>query len=328
MFENKKSESKLIGAIVASIMLLSVIGSIGAIHAEELPDDVPDQGEFWSLTINMIFAGADAETIEWDFGDESPISTEWNPSHTYSEPGNYIVTQTVWNSFEGGSTSTAQYLLRIMGDPYVDIVQPEGAPVIERIYSPIRTAPEQPEDPVWEGHDFIGWFADAEFTVPFDWTDKLMSSVTAYAAYSGYAPVYHTITVKDDGGSIVETINVQEGASIVIPEPPIGKVATYYVDSELTTEFDWSDVTEDVTIYRILTNAPVTPDEPDEPEETEHIINGTEIVLLGGGILLLLVGLTTRRPVATIIALILMGIAITGVLDIIEIPNIFEFRKG
>ena len=323
MFEKKsKSENKIIGALVASIMLLSVFGSIGAIHAEEI--EPADQGEFWALKINFVFAGSDAETIEWDFGDNSPVSTEWNPSHTYDEPGDYIVTQTVWNSFEGGSSSTAQYLLHVMGDPYVEIVQPTGAPAIENIYSPIRTAPEQPTDPVWEGHDFLGWFADEEFTVPFDWSKNITEPVKAYAAYSGFAPTYHTVTVMDTEGAIIDTINVQDGASIVAPEPPSGKVANYYVDSELTIEFDWSDVTEDVTIYRILTNAPVTPDEP----ETEHIINGTEIVLLGGGILLLLVGLTTRRPVATIIALILMGIAITGVLDIIEIPNIFEFRKG
>src|SRR5213593_3569300 len=38
---------------------------------------------------------AGAPTYAWDFGDSSPPSTEANPSHTYSKPGDYTASVTV-----------------------------------------------------------------------------------------------------------------------------------------------------------------------------------------------------------------------------------------
>ena len=316
---NMKTEHRLIGAVIASILLLSVIGSVGTAFADdEIPEDIPDYGEFWSLTIYMIFAGADAETIEWDFGDGSPVSNEWNPSHTYDAPGDYIVKQTVWNSFEGGSTDVGYYLIHVMGDPFVEIVQPEGAPEIERIYTPIRTTPGKPNDPVWEGNTFIGWFADAEFTVPYEWNEAITEPVTVYAGWSGFIPVYHTITIKTEDGTVISTIKVQDGASAVKPAPPIGETATYYVDSTFTEEFDWeSAVTDDIVIYRVIAEAPVS-------DESGYIMNGTTLVLAAGGILVLILGLSTRRPVAIIMALILIALAVTGIVGFVDLPEIFN----
>jgi len=322
---NMKNESKLIGAAIASIMLFSVFGSIGLAFADdELPEEIPDYGEFWSLTIHMIFAGADAETIEWDFGDGSPVSTEWNPSHTYNAPGDYIVKQTVWNSFEGGSSDVGYYLIHVMGDPFVEIIQPEGAPGMDRIYTPIRTAPERPDNPVWEGYTFVGWFADAEYTVLFDWDEPITEPVTVYTGWSGYAPIYHTLKIKTADGITISTIMVQNGVSAVEPVPPVGKIATYYVDDSLTEEFNWEDaITEDIVVYCVISDAPVS----DESESGDSA-NVTEIVLIGSGILLLLAGLTTRRPGAVIISLIVLATATLGVYGIIQIPDIFElFRR-
>lgn len=54
---------------------------------------------------------------------------------------------------------------------------------MERVYATKGTAPEQPADPVWEGHEFLGYYADPEYTVPFDWTVPLDRAVTAYAQF-------------------------------------------------------------------------------------------------------------------------------------------------
>lgn len=324
--KNKRTEIKLIGSVVASIFLLSVLGSVGGAFAEyEVPDieDIPDYGEFWALTIHMIFAGADAETIEWDFGDGSPVSTEWNPSHTYAEAGDYIIRQTVWNSYQGGSESTAFYLIHVMGDPYVEIVQPEGAPEIENVYTAIRTAPEQPDDPVWGGHVFIGWFADAEYTVPFDWTEAIVELVTAYAGYEGFVPTTYTLTIIHEDETETE-ISVPEGTLAEKPADPTGKVATYYIDEEHTEEFDWTvAITADTTIYRVLEDVPVTGDVTDDIH-----IGGTDLILIGGGLLVLIVGLSLRRPAATVLALMVMAIGATSVLGYIEIPEVVKNFEG
>lgn len=42
-------------------------------------------------TINFTFVGENATDFLWNFGDNSPSSSEVNPSHTYTEPGNYVV---------------------------------------------------------------------------------------------------------------------------------------------------------------------------------------------------------------------------------------------
>lgn len=325
MLKNIKTmnEPKLLGAAIASIMLLSVLGSVGLAFADEIPEnEIEDHGEFWSLTIHMIFAGADAESVEWDFGDGSPVSTEWNPSHTYAEPGTYIVTQIVYNSFEGGSESTAYYRIHVMGNPYVEIIQPEGAPEIADVYAKIRTAPEQPDDPVWEGREFVGWFADEEYTVPFDWDEKLLAPVKAYAGYSGFATVTHDLTILDENGETVTVIKVTKGATAVKPAAPAGKTAKYYIDEEQTEEFDWNtEITEDLIVYRVLKDTSIIPD----LSPGDYSVNGTEKILIGAGVLALIAGLATRRLEVGVISIIVLGIAATGVFDVIQIPDIMEY---
>ncbi len=42
---------------------------------------------------------------KWDFGDNSPISTQQNPAHSYAAPGSYVVTLTVTNSQDSSTAS-------------------------------------------------------------------------------------------------------------------------------------------------------------------------------------------------------------------------------
>lgn len=46
----------------------------------------------------------------WDFGDDTPVSTQRNPVHTYSAPGSYVVTLTARNSI---GTDTASNVVQI-----------------------------------------------------------------------------------------------------------------------------------------------------------------------------------------------------------------------
>lgn len=325
--ESKKTSimATLVAAFV-TLMMLAVLFS--PVSMADVPEDaeIEDHGEFWALKLNMMFTGADAQEIEWDFGDGSPISTEWNPSHTYTDIGAYVITQTVSNDFEGGSSATAYYRVHMMGDPFINIIQPEGAPEIDNIYAKVHFAAEQPVDPTWTGHTFDGWFADAESTVEFDWTQKLDAPVDAYAAWSitGAPVVEHTLTIEDSEG-IVKTITVNDGEVATMPESPEGKEVTYYADEEMTTEFDWSTViTADVTIYQSVADIEEDVVIPAEPK----VINGTELALIGVAILLTIVAVYTRRPMVAVVVLILVAIVALGVLDIVNIPEIFTTFEG
>ncbi|MDO5423056.1 MAG: InlB B-repeat-containing protein [Eubacteriales bacterium] len=61
----------------------------------------------------------------------------------------------------------------------------EGAPAdvtVESVYDAIT---EEPEDPVREDGEFIGWFLDAEQTEPFVFGEKLTDNVNLYAGWAG-----------------------------------------------------------------------------------------------------------------------------------------------
>ncbi|GGC12533.1 hypothetical protein GCM10011386_00210 [Parapedobacter defluvii] len=44
-----------------------------------------------NLTVKITNNSKNAKTIQWDFGDGSPASSETEPTHTYSEPGVYTI---------------------------------------------------------------------------------------------------------------------------------------------------------------------------------------------------------------------------------------------
>ena len=176
-------------ALLASCCIPTASAETGDPWTDIPEDEIIDWGEMWGTVIQFQYVydpevGNQAQTIEWDFGDGSPRSTEWNPRHTYTELGTYIVVQHVTNTYNGFSEDWGYYRLTIMGKPYVEIVTPEGAPQMERVYATKGTAPEKPEeDPVWKGHKFLGYYADPEYTVPFDWSVPLDRAVTAYALF-------------------------------------------------------------------------------------------------------------------------------------------------
>jgi len=320
-------------AVMVSLMVIALM--VPTAYAA-VPDDafIEDHGDMWGYTVQFVFAGSDAESIEWDFGDGTPVSTEWNPRHTYAETGEYIVIQTVYNSFNGGSSDTGYYRINVLGAPYVEFVQPEGAPALDRVYAYLdddttdahRTI-AQPADPVWEGHDFLGWYADEELTAPFDWSQKLYEPVTAYASYSDVAPVIeHTLTIVGGDGTVVDTITVTDGQTVTEPTAPEGKTVTYYVDPDMTTEFDWSAaVTSDLTIYLKISDSVMEP----APGQSDAVtIGGTELILVIGAAVLGLVAVTGRSPSVGAIALIMMALAAIGMLGVVDLPELITGFEG
>jgi PKD repeat protein len=54
-------------------------------------------------------SSGDYDTLSWDFGDGSPISSEIDPSHTYETPGNYTITLVA--SGPGGEDATQSEII-------------------------------------------------------------------------------------------------------------------------------------------------------------------------------------------------------------------------
>lgn len=208
-----------------------------------------DYGTFYSYTLQFVFDGKDAETIEWDFGDGSPTSDEWNPSHTYAEKGTYYVTQTTTNSYNGGSTTVEVYKVVIAGFPVISFEEDGGSHVDDIQQTAYKIPATEPPAPTRDGYTFGGWFTDTGLTIGYDWSSEVTRSITLHAKWIADIPDVpdtpdvpdnpddptdpdnpdtptdpddegeHIVSFDVDGGSVeLDPITVDDGSEIVLPE--------------------------------------------------------------------------------------------------------------
>lgn len=97
-----------------------------------------------------------------------------------------------------------------------------------------------PEPPTRTGYDFAGWYADSEFTTPFDFTAEVSADATAYAMWT---PQQYMITFVENGGPNVTDVMGTFGEPI--EAPPLQTWPGYvfdgwYTDSEFMNLYDFS----------------------------------------------------------------------------------------
>ena len=198
--------------IIASALVLCLPASDAA---EEQEYDT-DLGQFWSYTVQFQFAGADALSVTYDFGDGSePVVGDaenpdgWNPRHVFPGKGVYYVTQTVYNTSQGGSYASEVFKVEIMGYPEIHFEENGGSEVQDIEQTAYNVVAAQPEDPIRDGYTFTGWFTDEDCTQAFDWTQGLKKDITLYAGWesNGQTPVDPEPTPEepeDDDGFQIE----------------------------------------------------------------------------------------------------------------------------
>ena len=187
--ENSKIANILVLAAV-SILVVSAIAVSPVVEADSQDsEDVIDLGAVWSQTAIFTFKGYDATSVTWNFGDGTPEVTDWSvthtyeKTHTYEDPGVYLVTQTAHNDL---GDSKQVYRITIYGYPYVEFVSNGGSDVdtIRMTSGGINaTAATEPEEPTRNGYSFTGWYTDSECTQPYDWSTKVVEPITLYAGW-------------------------------------------------------------------------------------------------------------------------------------------------
>lgn len=189
------SHKKVIMSLAAAIALAAICLLPSVSSATEIPDDAESLGEMWGYRIQFVFTGTDALGVEWDFGDGSEVSDEWNPVHVYPNKRGvtYIVTQTAWNhhglteqQIDSGQRveSVKQYLITIMGDPIVSF-DSNGGSEIGDVTAKYNDTISEPKTPTYSGHRFGGWYRDAKLTQKFDFrNDVITESITLFAKWT------------------------------------------------------------------------------------------------------------------------------------------------
>lgn len=208
----------MLATCIVAILTLTAAIPTAEVSADEVEYD-QDLGQFYSFTVQFVFSGSQAETISWDFGDGSEASTEWNPRHEFAAIGTYYVTQTLTNSYNGGSTTVSTYKVQIMGFPSISF-ESNGGSAIESIqqtaYNVTATEPTQPTK---DGYVFGGWYKDAELTSAMDWSAGVTRSMTLYASWTEESEiVYNTVTFDGNGVPGIPQIEVEHGQSMTVPD--------------------------------------------------------------------------------------------------------------
>lgn len=101
-----------------------------------------------------------------------------------------------------------------------------------------------PEDPTKEGHLFVDWYTDPEFTTVFNRDTKVTSNMTLYAKWSADAD---NVIIKLHYGDTTEDIKVVKGETR-LPKKEVenaGAFMGWYTDESLTNRF--TSATEDTT---------------------------------------------------------------------------------
>lgn len=167
-------------------------------------------------------------------------------------------------------------------------------------------------DPVWEGHIFEGWYSDAKFTKPWDFSkDKATKEMTIYAKWSvDAASMLYTITVSPvDGGKItVSPASATAGTPVIITvKPDDGKrlvEGSLTINGKSTEVLSFNMPAKDVVIsakFEVI---------PESVEDTEDKDNSMIFILIGAGVL--------------VVGLIIAGVVILRRKNEIVVPEFDE----
>ena len=115
-----------------------------------------------------------------------------------------------------------------------------------------------------EGYDFVGWYEDAEYTRPVDFSGENAPTAPAKTVsyYAKWQGVENTVTFATNGGSAVESVTAKTGDRLNAPAAPsrTGYVfAGWYSDQNCTKKWDFdSAVPGAMTLYAGWTPAQYT----------------------------------------------------------------------
>ena len=114
-----------------------------------------------------------------------------------------------------------------------------------------KNAAIEPDKPTKEGYKFVGWYADRELAVKYDFATLLLTHKTVYAKWE---KVTYTVTFDSNGGSPVSEKLTDVDKNFLIGKPDSIRsgyeLLGWYTDAECETEFSFtSKVTKDMTLY-------------------------------------------------------------------------------
>lgn len=111
----------------------------------------------------------------------------------------------------------------------------------------------EPYNPTRAGYSFCGWYTDPGLTIPWSFSNPVITDVTLYACWNALAPGEHLITFISNGGSAVANQVVADGGLATEPATPTSDCYSFlgwYSNPELTMPWDFgTPVFADLVLY-------------------------------------------------------------------------------
>ena len=107
-----------------------------------------------------------------------------------------------------------------------------------------------PDDPVFVGYSFQGWFTDSDFTIPFETVTMSSENIRLYAKWEINQ---YTISFETNGGTPIDSITLEYNETILLLDIPYKEdniFDDWYLDAELSNIMNLTEMpTNNITIY-------------------------------------------------------------------------------
>ena len=186
---------------------------------------------------------------EYTYGIETPLPTE---IEGYDFTGWYLdkdLTSEVQTAISATDTENKVFYTSTTIGTYTITFEENGGSEIEDITAEFETPITKPVDPTKVGNTFDGWYIDAEFTTPFEFTTMPGKDTTLYAKW---VPEKYTITWSNPDGIEIYSEELDYGTLPKYNEETYG-LPTYEKEGYTTTFTSWDSEIVEVTENKTYT---------------------------------------------------------------------------
>ena len=252
------------------------VGKTATLTATVSPDDATDKTVTWSSSAATIASVSTAGLVTGVKAGEAKI---------YADAGDFRATCTVTVKSSGQATTT-----------YVVTFDSNGGSAVAAQNVESGAKATKPNDPTREGYTFLGWYNG---DVAFDFNTPITANLILVAKWQQESIAKFTVTFNSDGGSAVESQQVESGAKATKPADPTKSGYTFvgWYNGEVAFDFNTpitADITltahwlaESVDVYQVkfgtkdaITLSPIEKDD-DDAENMTLKLKGTASVKAG-----------------------------------------------
>ncbi len=125
-----------------------------------------------------------------------------------------------------------------------------GGEVIEEVIITEGKAISEPDAPIFDGYNFLGWYSDSTLNVSYDFAGAVLGDITLHAKWE---LAEFELAYNSNGGTLIPLESVLFGDSLTIPNDPTKNDAVFggwFTDEELTDLFAFDTMpSNDVMLY-------------------------------------------------------------------------------